>query len=342
MYYPVLKLSNAEMGAWQHLKSETKDLTIPIIESKIIQKSKKDEWWSVFRTLGAYLHGKLGASKFIYDFYSAFEKIGQVVELIDEDENNIVQHCMNKLNEYNLNYIPCIHFDSPEWLLDSVLSSDHNEIAIRIRCHDFNTPMEELIIERIKDKMIDKFPNKKFKLILDFYNMSANKDRVSTSVKNFSSLSYSSIILTLTNCPEDANLAPQNRFTVVTTREDLKLYRSIKSIFPDLRFGDYTVRLRPEIEDREINYYNTYLKIFYTSEDDYCIGKSTLLEYGGIETFIGVCQEIINSDVYKGDSFSHGDKAIYDCANRTLQITNHSKPIEYGINHHIELTVQQL
>ena len=342
-YYPVLKLSNAEMGALFSLKEETKKSITPVIESKMIPKNKLDDWRSSFRTLGTYLSEKVGATKFIYDFHSAFDKIGEVQELVDdENEQNLVQHCIQKLVEADLNFIPCVHFDAPTWLLNSVLESDQPEIAIRIRCHDFNSPLEEIIEERIADKIIELAPDKEFIILLDFYDLPINESRIITSLENFYNLKASQYVLLLTSCPESADIAPPNAFTIVSSRDDLKTYNKLKKDYPELKYGDYTVRLKPGLDSPNINYYNTYLKLFYSSEDDYYIGKSTLLDKRGIETFVDVCQEIVNSDVYKKPSFSAGDKAINDCAEGNLIISNHSKPIEFGINHHIELTAKLL
>lgn len=341
-YYPILKISNAEMGALENLKSETKELIVPILESKVISEIKVDQWWTTFRTLGQYLKNKIGEMKFIYDFSSAFEKIGEFHELKDENGFDLVQHCIKKMEEARLNYVPCLHFDSPQWIIDSVLQSTSDEVAIRIRCHDFNSPMEDLIRERVTEKIINLAPHKKFSIIIDFNNSPISYNRIETSLQNFSKINYNILVLALTACPEDANKALPNTFSLICARDDLKTYYQLRKEFPHLQFGDYTVRLKSDFEGTDINYYNTYLKLFYSSEDDYYIAKSTLLDRNGIESFIGLCQEIIESDLYKGPDFSHGDKAIKDCAERVLAITNHSKPIEFGINHHIELTARQL
>lgn len=341
MYYPVVKLSNAEMGAVSSLKKESKKGITPIIESKII--SQIDEWQATFRTLGTYLSEKLGEIRFIYDFHSAFEKIGEIKELKDEESNlNLVEHCIKKLNDAQLNFLPCIHFDAPPWVIESVLQSNKQEIAVRIRCHDFSSPIEEVLVQRINDQIISQAPDKKFTILLDFYDSAINTERITTSINNFSSLKAHQTVLILTSCPENADTAAPNEFSLIRSRNDIKTYFKLKKIYPKLKFGDYTVRLKPAVDRGRINYYNTYLKIFYSSEDDYYIGKSTLLENKGIDTFRDICQEIINSDVYKKPHFSAGDKAIDDCARGIIQINNHQKPIKYGINHHMELTLKQL
>ncbi|GAB3790659.1 beta family protein [Virgibacillus kimchii] len=342
-YYPVLKLSNAEMGALSNLKEGTKKLITPIIESKMIPAKKQEDWQATFRTLGTYTAEKAGETRFIYDFHSAFEKIGEVQQLIDaESGNNLVQHCIEKLEEAGQDFIPCLHFDAPSWMIDTLLHSKQREIAIRIRCHDFNSPIEEIIAERITDKIIKQATNKNFIVLLDFYNSSINENRIMTSLKNFSTIKADKFVLLLTSCPENADAAPANAFSLSNSRDDIKTYFKFKKAYPELEFGDYTVRLKAPLENVQINYYNTYLKIFYSSEDEYYIGKSTLLQDKGIETFQDVCEEIVNSDVYKNPEFSFGDKAIHDCAEGSLEINNHVKPIEFGINHHIELTARQL
>ncbi|WP_176520281.1 beta family protein [Bacillus cereus] len=344
-YFPILKNSTAEMNALQQLKPTTKTSVIPIIESKVIKSSNQTEWWQTFRTLGSYLSQKVDGIKFIYDFMPAFSEIGEASEsMVCPDTKNLISHCTNKLEEAALDYIPCVHFDSPDWIINSVIqTTTSNEIAIRIRCHDFNSPMEDFIIERINEKIIRVAPSKNFYIILDFSNVAINQTRISNSITNFSRLQHSHMILALSNCPGDAARVSPLTFDIADARIDFQTYVHLKETFPALHFGDYTVRIKGEPDQNaNIDYYNTYLKIFYTTEDNYMIGKSALLKNNGIETFISICQEIVDSDVYKSQQFSNGDHAIKQCADEILKITNHQKPIEFGINHHIELVADQL
>ncbi|PEZ05546.1 hypothetical protein CN326_13865 [Bacillus sp. AFS018417] len=344
-YFPILKNSTAEMNALQQLKSVTKESIVPIIESKVIKPANQAEWWQTFGTLGSYLSRKVNGIKFIYDFMPAFNEIGEASEsMVCPNTKNLITYCIDKMEESTLNYIPCVHFDSPDWIINSVIqNTNSNEIAIRIRCHDFNSPMEDFIIERVNEKIIGAAPSKDFYIILDFSNVAINQSRISNSITNFSRLQHSHIILALTNCPGDAAKISPSTFDIADARIDFQTYMHLKETFPTLHFGDYTVRIKGEPDQNaNIDYYNTYLKIFYTTEDNYMIGKSALLKNDGIETFISICQEIVDSDVYKSQEFSNGDHAIKQCADEVLKITNHQKPIEFGINHHIELVADQL
>ncbi|KXG44570.1 beta family protein [Tepidibacillus decaturensis] len=247
--------------------------------------------------------------------------------------------------EYELNFIPVVHFDSPQWFIDSILKLRREKIAIRVRCHDFNSTLDNIIFQTINSNIISRFEGstKKYYVILDFGNKPSTIERIRKAVNIFSQINNSEIILSITSCPEDASNVGAMSFDVGSLRDDFKSFNLLKSEFPYLKFSDYTVRFSPEPDqDARIDYYNTYIKIFYTTEDTYMIGKSSLIKDNGIDNFHLICQEIVESDLYFRENFSEGDKALKLCAERSLIISNHSKTIEYGINHHIELTSTQL
>lgn len=344
-YFPVLRNSTAEMNAYGSLNERTKAEIIPIIESKRVSLAKRDNWWSSFNTLGSYLSGKFGPYTFIYDYKQAFDKLGEIDEhMIDESGKNLISHCSFKMDTAELNYIPCVHFDSPEWYIDSVIALNKETIAIRVRCHDFSDTLDSIILQAVQNNIIEKCSDlsPSVYLILDFYNVPTSKDRIEKAINTFSKIDDSKIVLSLSTCPEDASNAGPMTFDVASSRNDLSLFKELQRKYPRIFFSDYTVRVNPEPErEARIDYYNTYIKIFYTSVDSYMIGKSSLIKDQGIEKFHDICQEIVDSDVYSGRDFSAGDRAVYDCAKSNLKISDHSKPIEYGVNHHIELTAYQ-
>lgn len=98
MYFPVLRISTAEMNAYGSLNDGTKESIIPILESKRVSVAKKDTWWSTFNTLGSYLGGKFKDNSFIYDYKQAFDKLGKIdSEMIDKDGHNLITHCSIKM-----------------------------------------------------------------------------------------------------------------------------------------------------------------------------------------------------------------------------------------------------
>ncbi|MGG4444912.1 beta family protein [Brevibacillus porteri] len=344
-YYPVLRNSASEMNAYFNLKEDTKDSIVPIIESKRISSKNKKTWWTSFKTLGTYLATKLQNREFIYDFKQAYDIIGDPeVELLTEDNQNIITYCSGKLIEQDLNFIPCFHYDSPNWYVESIKDQGLKKIAVRVRCNSFDSTLDPFIYKRIEDLLNTHFTMmEKIIIIIDFADKYQGYNRIKKAVETYSKLDNATILLALTSCPANSDGVPAASIKEASPRDDINTYFELLNDFPELHFADYTVRLAPEPEEgKNIDYYNTYLKIFYTTTDFYIIGKSTLLKDSGVESFVDVCKTIVESDFYSGKNFSAGDYAIYECSVGDLEITNHAKPIEIGINHHIEFVNDQV
>lgn len=125
----------------------------------------------------------------------------------------------------------------------------------------------------------------------------------------------------------------------------------MKIIFSNLIFSDYTVRLMPEPSDKikhDINIYNTYFKIFYTTSNKYYIIKAGLnskvndpnnTDHKDLKE---VCSTFIKQKIYDGKNFSWGDSQIQQIANGNINILGHRKPISIAINHHLVKTISQL
>lgn len=340
MYYPLLKNSNNEMKAIRELKEATKSSVIPIIESKRIKYDSFENWQGSFNTLGRYLSERLSKMNFIYDFNCALDEIGIEEEFTNEKGENLVEFCISKMKEYELELIPCFQHDSPTWLIQSVVNSGYDKIAIRIRCHSFKESFDSYVFEKLTRDLAEKH-NLSITVILDFYNVPTQLDRINNAIKTFSALPNSEIIFLSTSCPEDASDAEVHSITLVASRKDLNNYLELKKLHPSLLFGDYTTRLQGEVL-AGFNHNNSYLKIFYTSETDYYIAKSRLIKDGGEDTFHEVCHELTEQDFYSGNEFSFGDNEIYRCSIKEITISTHQAPIAIAVNHHIELTVAQL
>ncbi|KKX54248.1 MULTISPECIES: beta family protein [Brevibacillus] len=344
-YYPILRHSASEMNAYHNLKSATKDSIVPIIESKRISSKNKQTWWTSFKTLGSYFYEKVENREFIYDFRQSYDIIGNPdEELITDDSQNIISYCASRFLEKELNFIPCFHHDSPEWWINSIKDLELKKVAVRIRCNTFDSTLDPFIYKRIEELLETKFNDvEKIFVIVDFAEKYQGFNRIRSALKTYSQLKKSSVILALTSCPANSDDVSAMSVKQAAPRDDFNTYIKLLNEFPELNYADYTVRLAPEPEEGKIiDYYNTYLKIFYTTNDFYVIGKSTLLGDNGVETFVNICKTIVTSDYYSGEHFSAGDKAILNCSLGKLEITNHGKPIEIGINHHIEFVTDQL
>ncbi len=341
MYYPLLRNSTNEIKALQNLKETSKSNVIPIIESKSIKLKNIINWYSTFNTLGSYLKNRIEEMHFIYDFNTSLEELDNSEELITSTGENLVEFCSNKMRESGLNFIPCFQHDSPEWMIESIVASDNESIAIRVKLYEFQESFDKIVYEKIK-KDIEKTSTSTGKLIiLDFFNNTSNLKRINNAITIFSKIENSEIVYLATACPENADEAERHDLTLVGSREELNNYLTLKADYPKLHFGDYTVRLKGKPLNG-FNLNNSYLKIFYSTYTDYWIAKSLLIGDDAESTFHEVCKKLIDEDFYNGPDFSYGDYEIYRCANNELIIREHQAPIAIGINHHIELTIHQL
>ena len=341
MYYPLLKNNNNEMKALRNLKETSRSKLIPIIESKRIKPENINNWESTFNTLGSYLGERLESIKFIYDFNTTLEDLGSDEEFLNNKDQNLVTFCVEKMEDQNLNFIPCFQHDSPDWLIKTIFNHGFKEIAIRIRCHDFKEPLDGLIMQNLKDIISTSEVSAQFTIILDFYNHPATVNRIQNAINTFKNIPHSSMVYVATACPEDASKTKPHTINLVGPRNELNMYLELKKKNPSLFFGDYTTRLKGKILSG-FNNDNSYIKIFYSSESDYYIVKSKMIKNDGEESFYEVCQELTEQDFYPGNEFSFGDSEIKKCADKKIAISGHQTPIAIGVNHHIETTINQL
>jgi hypothetical protein len=341
MYYPLLKNANNEMKALRELKDESRNKIIPIIESKRVRKENLSNWESAFNTLGRYLKERVKETKFIYDFNCALEELGEEEQLMTSNGENLVKFCLNKMEQEDLNLIPCFQHDSPSWLIDSVIQSGYPEIAIRVRCHDFQESFNPFVYQKVTNDLSLTSQETKVTLILDFFNQPTTLKRIQNTIDVFSKINNSQIVYLATSCPENANEAETHALTLIGPRIELNNFLKLKTVNKELSFGDYTTRLKGEILSG-FNMNLSYLKVFYTTETDYWIAKSKLIRDGGEHTFHEVCHDLIDRDFFPGVDFSFGDAEIEKCANRIITISEHQAPIAIGVNHHIETTIRQL
>lgn len=340
MYFPLLKNANNEMKALRELKDSSRSKLIPIIESKRVKKDNISNWESQFNTLGNYLKDRVKEIRFIYDFNCAFEDIGDEQKLTTTNDVNLVDHCLDKMENASLDVIPCFHHDSPEWMVTTILNSGYKEVAIRIRCHDFQESFDRFVFDKVKSDLALADPSLNVFIILDCFTKELSENRLKNLINMYAKLKNSKLIYLATSCPENANEASVNSVTLMGPRKELNLYRTLKNHHSNLSFGDYTTRLKGEILSG-FNMNFSYIKIFYSTETDYWIAKSKLIRDGGEETFYKVCKDLTDYEFYPGPDFSFGDKEILKCANQEITIAEHQAPIAIAINHHIETTINQ-
>ena len=340
-YYPILRHADAEMNAYKSLKSSTQKLITPIIEGKRISKNSKNTWDKTLNSSGKYLKERIGSQLFIYDFRNMFDNLQNYTTEIKKDNINPVEFIINKFNQFNLNFIPCINHDSPDWLIKSITTSSSKTVAIRIRYYDLQTTLHDLVNSHVEAIINKHFANSKVSLILDFREKLEDSN-LSSNIRYFSDKNLDKLILSTTTLDTKKDVDKMS-FKKVSNRQEISLYNTLKQGFPNILFSDYTTRLTPEPDLKTgFNMNNSYLKIYYTTNKGYYLGKSNKFDEGEPENFQKLCNIITNSSLYSGETYSEGDRLIKRCSLKFEEVLSHKKTIEMSINHHLEFTVNQL
>lgn len=353
IYYPILKKGNSEIKALEELSKQfpsSHSKITPIIEAP--QKSNPDNWERDFKTFGNYLSRKIPDLNFAFQYSTAFSNLDENPENSWKSTTNlnIVEYIHTRLVEGCKEYIPCFNYDDKDWIIESIPDSFIDTVIIRIEPHKFEAGIDKIVIPGIKNKFQSKFPDKHIIWLIDFYKTFSDLDRASNLISLLTTDdSGSNVIFGATSCPEDATSVTHSEFSVASNRNDLLSFFTLKKQCPELSFADYTVRLKPVPTNEQrsgINMNNTYLKIFYTTNNHYMIAKSGLIKKQKTQvshlTIQETCKILIDSPHYSGETYSWGDKKIHECANGKLDIHDHQVPIQIGINHHLVSTLNQL
>jgi len=338
-YFPILRHSNAEMNAYRDTRASIKEKIIPVIEGRRLKESNKDQWNRLFNSAGRYLKERVDNHTFIYDFKNIFDNLKNHSTELKINNINPVEFLIEKFQENKLNFIPCFNHDSPEWLINSIAKYNISSVAVRIRYYDLEESLHNLINNYVMDLLNKKFPEKNIYLILDFKN-NLNEDSINNNLKFFQG--YSNVILSTTSLDEKANVNSMS-FKKVSDRKEVILFRKFHKVYPNISFSDYTTRLTPEPDNKTgFNMNNSYLKIFYTTDDGYYLGKSKQFDEGEPENFQQVCELITKTHLFSGENYTKADFDIKRCAQGLEEVLTHQKTIELSINHHLRFTVDEL
>ncbi|MEQ6378488.1 hypothetical protein RZN25_16880 [Bacillaceae bacterium S4-13-56] len=338
-YYPVLRHSNSEMNALKNTWDSTKERIIPIIEGKRISRKNKEKWDKTLNSSGKFLKERVGDNLFIYDFKNIFDNLKDHSTELLKDGLNPIDFLFNKFVESELKFIPCIDHDSPQWLIESVKKQNPTTIAIRIRYHDIQPALYTTINTYVENIIQSEFNNKSVYIIFDFKD-ELNEVEIKKNTKHFNN-DYKKI-LSITSLDESKDVDKMS-FQKVSDRTELTLFNKLTNELPELSFSDYTTRLTPEPDLKDgFNMNNSYLKIYYTTEDGYYLGKSYKYDEGEPENFQEVCELITNSGLYSGEKFTLADEEIYRCSQKLEEVLTHQKTIEMAINHHLQFTINEL
>ncbi len=103
-------------------------------------------------------------------------------------------------------------------------------------------------------------------------------------------------------------------------------------------FGDYALRDpgRPAEGGKPI------VNLRYTKDQHWMVRRDRHFQSGFSTDMHAICQSLVSLPAFDGRTFSDGDAFIHDCANMIVGPGNPQQWLQWGMNHHIAKTVEQL
>ena len=119
------------------------------------------------------------------------------------------------------------------------------------------------------------------------------------------------------------------------------LYSALKSDFPNLGYGDYTIET-PEFSSLDMRMMKPAAKLVYSYEEKWVIYKGGSFRDDPSQ-MKPLCSRLVKSPqgYFYGDKYSPGDKKIYDCSKGNCGTGNLSTWKEAAVSHHLTLAVRQ-
>lgn len=129
-------------------------------------------------------------------------------------------------------------------------------------------------------------------------------------------------------------------------RNEWRLYKElIKNLkISNIRiptFGDYVIN-HPKVSNMDMRFMKPKANVRYALSDSWLIARGENVRDYGYGQHRELCNLILKSREYSGDSFSPADKYIYDCAKGTVPTGNLSTWRWVGTNHHLEIVTRDV
>lgn len=346
-YVPILKWKRGEQKALELLKTESLNKIIPLIEISPID----------------------------YDWINNVPK-----KSINEHVANIPATIINSIKDnqcfidgFMLEDETLTNGDNPiKWIIETVRTSGGNPIPVTgtNRTTSYNNGITALLSNGTINEICIRLTEADFGTINAYlqdiirnFDIAADKCHIVVDLKEIKAASVSTYILllpilinnliylnswasiTLAATSFPATLSDVNRNShSILPRSEYDLWTrliSIDNLSRTLNFGDYCIS-NPEYSEVDPRYINMSGNIRYTIDNGFLIYKGISTKINGFSQMINMCNLLINSLYYCGQTFSWGDDTIYRCANRTASTGNAETWRRIGTNHHIEFIINQL
>lgn len=265
------------------------------------------------------------------------------------DGSPALQTAYGQLNAVKVQFDPVYGFDRDESLWPLVIHQALHSGGMLLRLDMDDVEFAEETIDRIIDLRAQGLDSRMIDVMVDCRYLGTNAASVTkaTEVADFvgrlaaavktrkTIVAGSSAPKTVTNISKDSSAE--------ITRNELALWAILATgdLPVEIIYGDYGV-IHPDFSDLVASPHING-KIRYTAGSSFHIfrGHSLRIE-DKYDQYRTLSSAVVDSPIYQGNTYSHGDRHIYDCATGQVGTGNPGTWVLVDQNHHVSYAAQQI
>lgn len=280
-----------------------------------------------------------GIEEYYVDIYNIQDEVPESGENIYSFIYSLLSRCVNN------NFIPVFraaNVNNNLSFIKDIINQDDKEICIRLEDEDL------INIGSILNKLLQVVESDKLHILLDFGQIgdAANAITISAiqTLNNLSLENYANVIIAATSF-DTSNVSSKSLKYI--DRLEWRMFniinKKLSSVMDYITYSDYAVDSSSDFVFNPM-YMHMSANIRYSADNQYIITKgSSTRKVPMRKQMPELCKKIVSLSEFKGETFSWGDKFIYDVANSlTTKIGNPTTWRTVGTNHHITLVANQL
>ncbi|TAG25242.1 MAG: hypothetical protein EAZ37_13685 [Burkholderiales bacterium] len=350
IYYPLTKIKEGEMRAWQEVEPRVEEVAMPIFEMLPDNKTYKP----LNRVENALHLLRSSWKKVSREFMLDCTAISCDKKL--PNGKSVLLEMAERLHFNSYHVIHCYRFNQETAheadLIEAVLRLKLTKIAIRFESDDIKLWQQSAeILESLLEKCGLSYDQ--IIVILDFKKLPANTDECTRlcdiAYKNLNGMGVKEIVFLATSMLDSAEIKPANK-VIEVKRSDFALWCQLITSLPKLRYGDYLV-IQRFVDDDAVNAKETSKKGFYRSSSPkvryptgscWLVIKGDPLKDGENNQYPRLAREIINHSQFRLNELTWGHEELKDLASYRYQKAKNSEVIAIDVNNHLNLCADQV
>lgn len=349
MYVPMIKWKQGEYQALLRLTDETKSHVLPFIDIPPIGWDFGKQ--RLMKTIDEHLHGFGKRLKNKWGSRPAF--IDLVLLGSNERMSNglhPVEYVFDDVRAYSKSIIPVTALDrDASYLiaLKNVVNIDNNGLCIRLSFNDLIKGDVDLHLQSMCEYF--EVDLSSIDIVLDlaapnFQPLSNFVKALKAAISKIDGLNYCrTFTISATAFPETMGSLKLGENYV--GRDEWKFFIEYRLLLTDddrfPQFGDYTIA-HPNVVNMDMRLVKPAASLRYTIDDSWLIVKGKNVRDYKFGQYVDICALAVGSGHFSGDTFSLGDKYIYDCSKGNESTGTLTTWRWVGVNHHITKAVSDL